>query len=123
MQIKKGLATWAGLVAAIGQYALSIALFMDTFDEADPTAGLGPLATATATLYAVIKGRMDQATAAIEATPKPGQLQAVTDSVDVPPFNPYLPKTWTPPDDEMDREPVDDGADIEHRDLHENGQT
>ena len=65
MQVKvtKGLATWAGLVAAVGQYILAIALFMDTFDEADPLAGLGALATATATLWKVIEGRMKQAQA------------------------------------------------------------
>lgn len=60
-KVSKGLATWAGLVAAVGQYALAVALFMDTFNDADPLAGLGPLATATVTLYGVIKGRMDQA--------------------------------------------------------------
>lgn len=66
MKISKGLATWAGLVAAGGQYALAIATFMETFNDVDPTAGLGALATATATLYGVIKGRMDQATAVIQ---------------------------------------------------------
>lgn len=67
VQVSKGLATWAGLVAAVGQYLLAIALFMDTFNDADPLAGLGALATATATLWKVIEGRMKQAEAATAA--------------------------------------------------------
>lgn len=60
-KVPKGLATWAGLIAAAGQYALSLALFLDSFDQTDPVSGIAPLVTATATLWKVIEGRMRQA--------------------------------------------------------------
>jgi hypothetical protein len=60
-KVPKGLATWAGLIAAVGQYALAVALFLDTMDATDPLAGVAPLLTATATLWKVIEGRMSQA--------------------------------------------------------------
>lgn len=60
-KVPKGLATWAAIVAAVGQYALAVALFLDTFDQADPLAGAVPLLTATATLWKMIDGRMKQA--------------------------------------------------------------
>jgi len=71
MKVSKGLATYAGLVAAFGQYLASVAVFLEADNQTD---ALGPLVTATATLLAVIVGRMQQAKAAIEnpkATPPP----------------------------------------------------
>lgn len=59
-KVSKGLATWAGLVAAVGQYAAAVAVFLDDPDKAT---ALGPLTTATVTLAVVIYGRMAQATA------------------------------------------------------------
>lgn len=60
-KVSKGLATWAGIAAAVGQYVLAIATFMETFDQVDPLAGVVPLVTATAALWKVIEGRMAQA--------------------------------------------------------------
>jgi hypothetical protein len=60
MKVSKGLATWAGLVAAVGQYLAAVAVFLEADTQTD---ALGPLVTATATLLAVIVGRMQQAKA------------------------------------------------------------
>jgi hypothetical protein len=57
-EVSKGLATWAGLVAAAGQYVAAIAVFLGDPDKAT---ALGPLTTATVTLVVVIYGRMAQA--------------------------------------------------------------
>jgi hypothetical protein len=67
-QISKGLATWAGLVAAAGQYAGAVAVFLNDPDKAT---ALGPLTTATVTLVAVIYGRMSQAKEAVKQKPAP----------------------------------------------------
>jgi hypothetical protein len=56
--VSKGLATVSGLIAAGGQYAAAVALFLT---EDDKVLAAGPLGTATATLVAVILGRMYQA--------------------------------------------------------------
>jgi len=65
MNVTKGLATWAGLIASIGQYCAAVAVFLEADNQTD---ALGPLVTATATLLAVIVGRMQQAKAAIEGS-------------------------------------------------------
>lgn len=74
MKITKGLGTWAGLVGALGQYLAAVALFLAADDQA---LALGPLATATLTLYKVLDGRFGQAVAAIE-NPKPAPLSFST---------------------------------------------
>jgi hypothetical protein len=75
-QISKGLATWAGLVAAAGQYAGAVAVFLNDPDKAT---ALGPLTTATVTLVAVIYGRMSQAKEAVkQAAPPPAPSVNVT---------------------------------------------
>lgn len=68
MKVQKGLATWAGIVAAVGQYLAAVAVFMQADNQSD---ALGPLVTATVTLLAVIVGRMQQAKAQIQNTPAP----------------------------------------------------
>lgn len=73
MKVQKGLATWAGLVAAVGQYLAAVAVFMEADDQ---TVALGPLLTATATLLAVIVGRMQQAKA-LAANPTKGAVAAI----------------------------------------------
>jgi hypothetical protein len=68
MQISKGLSTWAGLIAAVGQYLGAVAVFLEASDSA---VALGPLATATATLIVVIAGRMKQADTALKHATAP----------------------------------------------------
>jgi hypothetical protein len=71
MKVSKGLGTYVGLVTASAQYLGAIALFLEADDQA---LALGPLATATLTLYKVLDGRFNQATALIEnpkAAPAP----------------------------------------------------
>jgi hypothetical protein len=63
MKVQKGLATYAGLVAALGQYMAAVAVFLEADDQ---SVALGPLVTATVTLLAVIVGRMQQAKAQIQ---------------------------------------------------------
>lgn len=97
MKISKGLATWAGLVGAVGGFLLALATFMDTFDELDPLAGLGPLAAAAAVLWKVIDGRMKQATAQIEAGAKPAQLAPATYAIGSTGTGTYVTSTFTQP--------------------------
>lgn len=81
-KVSKGLATWAGIVAAVGQYAAAVAVFLDDPDKAT---ALGPLTTATVTLAVVIYGRMAQARniAFLEATrPKAGSTVSLADLVE-----------------------------------------
>lgn len=68
VQVSKGLATWAGIVGALGQYAAAVAVFLDDPDKATAAA---PLGTATVTLIVLIVGRMSQAKAQIEAGAQP----------------------------------------------------
>ena len=70
MQVSKGLSTYAGLIAAVGQYAAAVALFLEA---EDPATGLGPLTTATVTLVTVIAGRMWQAGRSSGGTPAPAR--------------------------------------------------
>lgn len=127
MQVRKGLATWAGLVAAAGQYALAIATFMNTFDDVDPTAGLGALATATATLYGVIKGRMDQAAVLAARAPLSapvyftGSVASSSGATGHVTWGPGGPLPATKPG-EFAGEP-DAPPEHELRDLHENEQS
>lgn len=58
VQVSKGLATWAGIVGALGQYAAAVAVFLNDPDKATAAA---PLGTATVTLVTLIVGRMWQA--------------------------------------------------------------
>lgn len=81
-KVSKGLATWAGIVAAVGQYAAAVAVFLADPDKAT---ALGPLTTATVTLAVVIYGRMAQARniAFLEATrPKAGSTVSLADLVE-----------------------------------------
>jgi hypothetical protein len=63
-EVPAGLATWAGIVGAVGQYLASVAVFIGSDDK---TVALGPLATATVTLAVTIIGRMQQAVAKTNA--------------------------------------------------------
>lgn len=80
MKVSKGLSTWAGLVGAVAGFLLALATFMDTFNELDPLAGLGPLAAAGLVLWKVIDGRMKQATA-LAANPVDRNLARWADNV------------------------------------------
>lgn len=71
--VTKGLSTYAGLATALAQYLGAVALFLEADDQA---LALGPLATATATLLAVIAGRMGQAKAAIQNPPAAPRVYA-----------------------------------------------
>lgn len=63
--VSKGLATWLGIIAALGQYAGAVALFA----AGAPTEGaITSLGTATATLVTTIAGRMYQGGKALEAS-------------------------------------------------------
>jgi hypothetical protein len=63
--VSKGLATWLGIIAALGQYAGAVALFA----AGAPTEGaITSLGTATATLVTLIAGRMYQGGKALEAS-------------------------------------------------------
>jgi hypothetical protein len=126
MNVKKGLATWAGLVAACGQYAAAVAVFLEADNQSD---ALGPLVTATATLLAVIVGRMQQAKAAIQKpTPQPLSFSTgTTGGYSNVTFTPlrridqdYAPAPGRP--GEFDDEPAPP-PDAELRDLHENDET
>jgi len=118
MKVQKGLATWAGIVAAIGQYLGSVAVFLEADDQ---TVALGPLLTATATLLAVIVGRMQQAKAlASRPAPAPVTWTASTGSTNFT-WAPSGPTPATVPG-EFDREP-DTPPEAELRDLHENEQS
>jgi hypothetical protein len=57
-KVPKGLATWAGVIAAVGQYAGAVAVFLAADDQA---LAIAPLVTATGVLWKVIEGRMRQA--------------------------------------------------------------
>jgi hypothetical protein len=128
MPVKKGLATWAGIVAAVAQYLAAVAVFLEADNQSD---ALGPLVTATATLLAVIVGRMQQAKAQIEKqTPlqtlgRQAATMGMTTSTST--ATPYV--TWgtggptpaTKPG-EFDREPGTP-PEAELRDLHENEQS
>jgi hypothetical protein len=58
MKVSKGFATWAGVIAALGQYLAAIAVYLEADD---PSTAMDPLKTATVTLLAVVLGRMGQA--------------------------------------------------------------
>lgn len=57
-KVPKGLATWAGVIAAAGQYAGAVAVFLAADDQA---LAIAPLVTASGVLWKVIEGRMAQA--------------------------------------------------------------
>lgn len=65
-KIGVGIATILGIGAATGQFLGSVALMLQD-GQVDPE-DLAPLVTGAATLYGVIKGRYEQATAAIRST-------------------------------------------------------
>jgi hypothetical protein len=71
--VSKGLATWAGIIAAVGQYAGAVAVYLDDPDKAT---AIGPLGTATLTLIVVIVGRMSQAKALAAPVQVPVKLEA-----------------------------------------------
>ena len=77
MPVTKGLATWAGIIAALGQYLAAVAVFLEADNQSD---ALGPLVTATATLLAVIVGRMQQAKALASRPAAPAPLSFTTSS-------------------------------------------
>jgi hypothetical protein len=74
MKVSKGLATWAGVIAAAGQYLGAIAIYL-TAD--DPTTAAEPLKTATVTLLVVVAGRMGQAIGLAVKTPKSAASRSV----------------------------------------------
>lgn len=76
-KVSKGVATWAGLVAAAGQYAAAVAVYLDNPDNAT---ALEPLTTATVTLLAVIYGRMTQAKALLDRSSWGEQPQEVPEN-------------------------------------------
>jgi hypothetical protein len=57
-----GKTSWLALIAAVAQFAAALVIYL--FAPDDQKAGaVAPLVTAASTLYALIKGRMDQAAA------------------------------------------------------------
>lgn len=57
-----GKTSWLALIAALAQFAAALVIYL--FAPDDQKAGaIAPLVTAASTLYALVKGHMDQATA------------------------------------------------------------
>jgi hypothetical protein len=57
-----GKTSWLALIAAIGQFAVALVIYLFAPDD-QKVGATAPLLTAASTLYALIEGRMKQATA------------------------------------------------------------
>jgi hypothetical protein len=63
-----GKTSWLALIAALAQFAAAIVIYL--FAPDDQKAGaIAPLVTAASTLYALVKGRNDQAAAKLAPAP------------------------------------------------------
>lgn len=108
-----GKTSWLALIAALAQFAAALVIYLFTDDSQKVAAG-APLLTAASTLYALIKGRMDQASAKtagaaiVQATtpiitlPKPAVINGATPPEEAPPWRAAAdPATQVDDDDSL----------------------
>jgi hypothetical protein len=130
MPVSKGVSTYAALIGAIATFGLAIATFLETFNELDPLAGLGPLLVAGGVLWKMIDSRGKQATALASRPPAPAPVTYATSgtaSTTAPAlYFDHTATTFQYPrpgvEGEFTREPKSPPPE-ELRDLHENGET